>query len=291
MRLHNSLSTCWPFLTAFTFFATDTSACMVDMALPVLIGRSDLVVVGTVTAVGKKGNGQIKIATMKQPLKSYFHKTGFKIEKVLHIRGGKATAGSTISITSLAKKPQKPGGLLLAVSDGPSYPNLAKGQKYLLILQRDQAGKGYYLPAYPKNFVPFKNSRAGRVEEYEKICNIDTWPWGEASNGIQLAVIPTKTDVTLMKSRKGRNGPFFWNAYTQIVYALRNASEKPVAINHYPVDRFMELKLKQGGKEELLDMWSFLARAKQAGFTEKNATVVQPGGIMFIAPYGVDQYG
>jgi hypothetical protein len=180
---------------------------------------------------------------------------------------------------------------LLSVSDGPTYPNLSKGQKFLLLLQREQTGKGYYLPAYPKNFVSFKNSRAGRVEEYEKVSNLDTWPWGEASGGVQLAVIPTKTDITLMKSRKGRNGPFFWNAYTQIVYALRNASPKPVAINHYPADRFMDLKLNQGGKEELLDMWSFLARAKYAGFTIQNATVVKPGDIVFIAPYGVDQYG
>jgi hypothetical protein len=222
---------------------------------------------------------------------AYFHKTSFKIEKVLRNRGGKESAGSTISVMSLAKKPQKPGGPMIFVSDGPTYPNLTKGQKYLLLLQREQKGKGYYLPAYPKNFVSFKNSRAGRVEEYERICNVDSWPWGEASEGIQLAVIPTKTDITLMKSRKGRNGPFFWNAYTQIVYALRNASNKPVAINHYPVDRFMDLKLKQGGREELLDMWSFLARAKYAAFNNKNATIVQPGKVLFVAPYGIDQYG
>ena len=52
---------------------------MVDVALPVLIGQSDLVVVGSVTANGKKGNSQVKIATMKNPFKSYFQawfKTG-----------------------------------------------------------------------------------------------------------------------------------------------------------------------------------------------------------------------
>lgn len=291
MKLQYSLTFPIAILAVLGFLNSNASACMVDMALPILIGQSDLIVIGSVTKDGKKGDDQVKIATMKQPMKAYFHETSFKIEKVLRNPGGKETVGSTISIISLARKPQNSGGPLLFVSDGPSYPNLSKGQKYLLLLQTEQTGRGYYLPAYPKNFVPFSSSPTGRVEEYEKLCNLDNWPWGEVSNGIQLAVIPAKTDITLMKSRKGNNGPFFWNAYTQIVYALRNTSSEPVAINHYPVDRFMDLKLKQGEQDELLDMWNFLATAKYAGFTEKNATVVQPGDIVFIAPYGVDQYG
>ena len=282
--------------TVFLFaIAAPATAMMVDVPLPKIVLDSDLIVIAKVSANAEKAEKEAQIPGMKQPIKRWFQESELTIEKVLRDRQGAVGAAEKqqkVSVTSWAAAPQKP-GLMIHMADGPAYPNLQVGQRYLLVLKKMSNGKGYYLPPYPKNFALANQQNSKRVAEMEKLAKIDDWGWGKERNGLQLALVPAQTKLNLMKSRRGRNGPFFWRIYVSTAFVVRNATaDKTLGVNLYPSDKCLSLKYKKpDGKVQTSDLYAFLARSKVKPFGKENVAILKPGEVAMIAPYGPGGYG
>jgi len=268
---------------------------MVDVPLPKIVLDSDLIVIAKVSANREKAEKEALVPGMKQPIKRWFQESELAVEKVLRDPQGALVAAEKpqkVSVMSWAPAPRKP-GLMVHMADGPSYPNLQVGQRYLLALKKMSQGEAYYLPPYPKNFALANQQNSQRVAEMEKLAKVDNWGWGKAENGLQLALVPAQTKLTLMKSRRGRNGPFFLRIYVSTAFVVRNATtDKTLGVNLYPSDKCLFLKYKNpDGKAETSDLYAFLAQSKVKPFGKENVAMLEPGEVAMIAPYGLGGYG
>ncbi|MFP4052532.1 MAG: hypothetical protein ACLFV7_01550 [Phycisphaerae bacterium] len=110
---------------------------------------------------------------------------------------------------------------------GPRQPrqaNPAVGKKYVLVLHQLGGDDGYFL--MPK--TPWwQDADAANVKLYAKTADLDTWPWGKASRGLQVAIL----------AKDGAGVPLAIGATRmKFNFAIRNASDKPLRVNLSPKD-------------------------------------------------------
>jgi len=279
--------------------AASVHAMRVYVPLPCLVAGSDLIVVGTVDGDGKRGERELLQPGMSKPITRWYHDTEIAVEEVLLDPSGTVKAGQSVPVVSWAKKPEPPpqprgdGLVMLApvMADGPSFPNLRGGQKYLLVLRRLPKEDGFLLPSDTTYFIPVEDRNKERLDALREAADTDRWSWGKESNGLRLALAPDGKEVRRLKRRQGRNGP--WSHYTRFTFvgALRNVSDEPIAVNHYAHDHYLVLASKQGDEGlRHLDLYED-ARLREEPFGPKCVSVLQPGHILLLARYGVGTYG
>ncbi len=179
-----------------------------------------------------------------------------------------------------AAPPAAPGpGPTLHVSDGPNYPKFKAGNSYMMVLNKLPGRTEYYLPSY---FMNFKAATDPMVKEVEKLADMDSWPWGKSQSGLQLACM-----VISAYELGGEAGK---DASVYACLAVRNVSDKPLAVNLYDDDKCLQITATSDAGAFSTDFYNFKSR-QPTEFDADNTVVVKPGGIIFIGPTGPADHG
>jgi len=266
---------------------------MVDVPLEIVTARSELIVTGTVTSAAVPAEFERLLPDIDRPIKAWYTEYTVHVARVIKTTGRPVKKGDKIVVVAQAAPPRGPG---LIMMDGPSYPNLRKGSAYVLVLRRlPGKEKGYYLPAYFKNFRP---DRKQDVDPIVKATQVDRWAWGKAVNGLQLALVTTRDWAQLGRQVVRRRVGGKWvrmppSVHVQAVIALRNTSAKPVTVNLYQGDKFLSVRAANpAGKEVHVDFYSYLQARRILPFDRaKNTRKIEPGEVAFISPHGAGPYG
>jgi len=269
------------------------NAMMVNVPLEILVSRAELIVTGKVTMVAVPAQFQRPVPGQARPIKAWFTEYQLTLTRVIKTAEGvKAAKGQTITIVAQAAPPRQPG---LIMADGPAYPSLRKGTSYVLVLQKDTVKGQYYLPSYPKNF---RLDRKQDVAPIVKATEVDKWPWGKPVNGLQFALVTTRSWAQLGRQVVRRRVGNKWvkmppSVHVQCVMALRNTTRKPITVSVYPGDRFLALgAVNDAGKKTNVDFYAYLQTRKIPPFDPAGNTLkVEPGKITFISSYGKGEYG
>ena len=261
---------------------------MVAMPTPAAVAQSDLVLVCTVKTETPGNEQTILLPGAKQPIKRWYRRVRADVNEILHQTsvGAAVAADETIEIVMMAEKPvlPPPNGMRIHMADGPSYPSLKAGDKYLLMLRWLPEEKVFYLPADGRLFMR-TDAPKERVEALKAVSRVADWPWGKVVDGLQFAFMPESRELVV--PRGGGQG------HIEIGFAavLRNVSDKPIAVNHYGHDHFMLAKIRVGdAAPEALDLYEGI-NLRQEPFGLDKVTVVKPGELLLLARYGVSPYG
>jgi len=267
---------------------------MVDTPLEIVTAKAELIVTGKVTSAAVPAEFERLLPDINRPVKAWYTEYQVTVNRVIKSASGiKVRKGDQIVIAARAAPPRGPG---LIMVDGPSYPNLKKGSAYVLLLRRlPGKEKGYYLPAYFKNFRP---DRKQDVDPIVKAAQVDRWAWGKAVNGLQFAMATTRDWAQLGRQVVRRRVGGKWvqmppSVHVRCVMALRNRSKKPMTVSLYPGDKFLSVDaINKAGKKVHVDFYAYLETRKLAPFDPaKNTLRVEPGKIVFISSYGTGVYG
>jgi len=313
MRASLLTTAAWIAVTAAT-----AGAMWVDVPLPKMIADSDAIVIGTVVDVGKVEQIETQPPGMKKPVNIWCQVYTLVVKEALRDRAGALTpkkAGDTekadkaeakepaaaaadkakakpvrIRVLARAEDPNRRGGLM--ISDGPAYPNLRPGQTYALILNshkvKDKAD--YWLPAYPKNFHRVKKAADKRLARLRALADVEAWPWGEAVDGLQIALIPERTTARVFAARVRGRGPVR-EARLPCTVALRNTGKEPQVVNQYPGDGFLSVVYRRADGEARECDTAGGAGPHPPAFNPKlHLRTLQPGEMVFLHEGGISQY-
>jgi len=274
-------------------FGSSAAAMMVDIPLEILTTKSDLIITGKVTAAAVPAQFERAVPDYPKPVRAWYTEYNVTVDRVIKTAEGvKVKKGDKIVVVSQSAPPRQPG---LIMVDGPSYANLKRDAAYVLILHKLPGNEGYYLRPYFKCFRP---NRKQDVDPIVKAAQVDKWAWGEAANGLQFALVTTRSWAQLGRQVVRRRVGGRWvkmppSVHVQSVMALRNVSKKPITVSVYPGDRFLSLgAVNDAGKRVDVDFYAYLQAKKPAPFDPAGNTLkVQPGKITFISSYGKGEYG
>ena len=268
-------------------------AMMVDIPLEILVSRAELIVTGKVTMVAVPAQFECVLPDPDRPVKAWYTEYHLTVDRVIKKpAGSKLAKGSALTVMGMVAPPRGPG---LIMVDGPSYTNLKKGTAYVVVLHKMPQGKKFYLPSYFKNFRP---DRKQDVDPIVKAARVDQWAWGQPVNGLQLALVTTRSWAQLGRQVVRRRVGGRWvqmppSVHVQCVMALRNVSKKPITVSLYQGDRFLSLQaVNAAGKKVNVDFYTYLQAKKIPAFDlAKNTRKVEPGKLAFVASYGEGKYG
>ena len=149
----------------------------------------------------------------------------------------------------------------------------------MMVLNKLPGRTEYYLPSY---FMNFKAATDPMVKEVEKLADMDSWPWGKSQSGLQLACM-----VISAYELGGEAGK---DASVYACLAVRNVSDKPLAVNLYDDDKCLQITATSDAGTFSTDFYNFKSR-QPTEFDADNTVVVKPGGIIFIGPTGPADHG
>ena len=269
-------------------------AMMVDVPLEIITSKSELIVIGKVTAAAVPAQFEKALPDYPRPVKAWFTEYTFAVSRVIKTAGGaKAAKGLKVAVVAQARPPAQ-GGRLVIIADGPSYPSLRVNSSYVLILRKLPGKDQYYLPSYFRNF---KLNRKQDVAEIERAANVNGWPWGKTVNGLQFTFFPRTTKFQLggaiTRVRRGNR----WvrvpaGVYLASVAALRNTSDKDIAVSLYPGDRFFSVQAQSASaKTVTAGLYTWLASRPAKPFGASDVTRIKAGAMAFVSSYGQGQYG
>ena len=271
-------------------------AMMVALPPPAIVAGSDLVVLVTVTDEGTKAEREVVPPGGERPLKRWYQESGMKVDEVCFAKGRWAPGvepGDVIRVVSWTKPPppKNAGGPFPMVADGPTYVSFRQGQKYLLVLRAMPDGKAYYLQPDPRLFIMDTPNARDRIDALRKVADAESWPWGEAVSGLQLACVPERDEFVRSRTRQGgRNGPVSLSSRIGFVAVVRNVSREPVALAHFPADRYLMMTANAPGKQaERVDLYKGMQFREPFG--QGHVSVVEPGDMVMLARYGKGPYG
>lgn len=277
-------------LLAVLAFPATALTMRVDVPLPIIVGNSDLIVIGKVTEEGASQEMEFKNPQFDGKTRKGWYRT-FKV-KVSRVLGqdGQASklVGEEIEVLAMAKAPAPPpappvpgGGIVLRqpiIMDGVTYPNLQTGKSYVLILNTLSDRNEHYLPSDPKNY---RIDTDPQLKEIEKLADKSKWPWGKVEQGLQMACL-----VSGSANRNAKTP----SAFIQASVAVRNVSDKPIALNLYSGDRCMQVTATAAdGKTFSPDMYRGTRNPEFD--VSKHTIVVKPNELTFIGPSGSALYG
>jgi len=281
----------WPWIclagVALALWQAGRAEAMVaDIPLPVLVQESDLVVVARVIGGGEAAEMQLQPPGAVKPRRGWFRTYRIAVERVLRDANaaGRKAPLKEISVLAPSPGPRKPGQRSIHVSDLPAYPALKAGASYILLVRRLPGRTEYFLPAYFKNF---RLADEKAVKEIAWLADLEQWPWGEAQDGLQIALVPSRRTLTAGRRRGG--GP---SVFIQCTVAVRNVSDKPLAVNLYPEDRSLSLTATDAeGNVQNADLYGWLARADLRAFGPWALHEIAPGRMLFVGPSGAPTFG
>ncbi|MHC4718358.1 MAG: hypothetical protein ACYS5V_15405, partial [Planctomycetota bacterium] len=247
--------------------------------------RSDLVVVGTVDAVGEPEKMQVAPPPSTQPAEGVYRKCRLRVKAVLKDAAAEAERVKPEQIISFLARVAKDGGR-------PKPPALlAEGASCVLLLRRLAGREELYLPDRPSCRHPADPEAIYRVRE---AAQTDAWRWGKAVDGLQIALasIPRAYPLTMeVRRRRGHDGR--WRAKMvrpmvrlRPVVAVRNVSDKPRSLSMHPGDWSLSVEgVGSGGGK--ISQEIFRPPYRPPAFDPAAIQVLQPGQIRFIAQGGM----
>ncbi len=275
-------------------YSSAAGAMQVAMPLVCHILGSDAVLVAEVVDEGVKHERSIHLPGSERPLHGWFHDTQIRVEKVLYT-SSKVPAivvDASIPLTVWAKKPappRKPGQFGAVIADGPSYPELHQGERYLFLLKKLVGEPGYVAQptsACTRRLDDSESSREWRMQ-VETAADVDRWSWGSPVDGLQVAFVPDATELTVYAS--ALHGKVSAGRVRRLLFAsvLRNVSERPITVNLYPQDKTLAL-LDHG-----VPVAAYASRRllEEPFNISRHLYELQPGELLSIARYGKAPYG
>ncbi|HEY8665449.1 MAG TPA: hypothetical protein VIL86_02230, partial [Tepidisphaeraceae bacterium] len=186
----------------------------------------------------------------------------------------KDAPAETIEFLAPAREPM-PGNVM--VGDGPNYPVLQLESSYVLLLddaeirQDGKKDKTLFLPAYFKNFRPVEDELTAKVRD---TANIDKWPWGDAKDGLELAVFQQWPKMPV-------------GAYFHTAVAARNVSKKPIKVDLTATEKHLRIfATDEAGKALDADLYRGNLKADKPVIV-----TVAPGEVIWVGPSGPANYG
>ncbi len=284
--------------------AVTARASMVAEAKAARILRHEVIIRGKVSKVGKPEEREFRNPWAGKPRKQWLRIVEVDVTKQL-----RGKVGKTVKVICQAPQPVKrnPNVLnqpIIARSGGPSHPNLHNGREYLLMLHPTKGKDTCYLNSSWTNYILIGANTKKRVEEIENLADTDRWGWGDTVNGLQLAVVPDRTQLNAFAPRARRPGKRVKGGKRTAVMgiiAVRNVSRKPIAISHYPGDDFLKATFDNADGKTVNCLGHSVgvamahpraAKPKTPPFiAARNVTVLRPGETRMLAPYGIDKHG
>lgn len=238
----------------------------------ILIYKTPLMVTGEVTESAAAEKVSIQLADMTQAREYWLVKHKIKIAKV--IKDSYATTQPANDDKVYPKiKPLAEGDVIdvFEMSNDPAvdvkraFPPMAKGQSYVLLLEKPKDNATYYVQC----FLPGDQAKA-----FERVADVDKWAWGKTVDGLQLALCLPPTAIA--------------NRNIGAVIAVRNTTDKPIVLNLDPADKFLSGTIT-GDQAGAIDFYK-LMRVDVGTFEARYTTTIQPKAVAFIGPTGQTPY-
>ena len=163
-----------------------------------------------------------------------------------------------------------------------AVPNMLAGGSYVVFLARLPAARpAPAVPApdlyYVLNAMALPRDGGAFVASVRKAADPDTWNWSKPVDGLQLALILPATVTEGATTEGGGVQP----AKILTGFALRNASQKPLAVNLHAADRFVGATVKGADGKILGDDFYVGANAPDEGPFDAAADTVKlkPGEV------------
>lgn len=275
--------------------------------LPGLVLESDLIVIAKVTAATGPVSVTRRAPGRTRPVKGWWRTFDVAVEKVLRDRRKPAGTkkAQEIKVLGQAAAPKPPGGPIeMMVMGGPTYPKLVVGRKYLLFLKAfpDKTEGAWFLQSLPWRYRVVGGGRAEVVRENLKIADrvagladVEKWPWGPAVGGLRLAALPDRPEIHLRRVQLKAGQPPVQRADVKVVVALRNTTDKPLAVSLYAPDRFLSITYAgEGTAGKSCDLYGHLGRSGRPARpfdAGRDVKVIKPGDTLLIGPRGANRDG
>ena len=288
----------------------DAQTTSADVPLEIVAYQSDLIVVGQIPGAGQPQVLALVLPNQPKPLRGWFCTFRVEITQVIKDKDRSETKSEAsepsdqqepttrpaagVEITVLARSNPPPGKSRISVSTGGYFrpPRFSPNREYILAL-RKLLGRGeYYLPASTRHYRP---ARRTGVAEFQRVANVDAWPWGQASDGLQIAVIPFPRNVRFERqvivggSGQGAGRPVRrqGGAHVQFLIALRNVSNEAICVNLYKPDRVLSFRATgPEGKAVPHDFYRYYRPKQAVQFGPKHLASIAPGEVLFVGPDG-----
>lgn len=281
-------------IACLTAFTAPAPAGTLNVPLPALIADANLVAVVEVVCVDPAIDRTLQPPGFAREVTRPFRTFHLRCKEVLWDPSGTFDANTppeklpSVKALAQAPPPRRPG---VFIADGPSYPNLQPGREYVVIL-KGFGERYYYLPAYFKNFTEVRDRSADFIAQVRDAAKVDEWAWGEAVDGLRLAVVPARKEQNLPPQPRRNPAKDPRPAHVPLVVALRNVGDKPVTINTYLADRTLRLHYTTpDGTSHEQPIYRGMDRRRGPFDPDKHVATVRPGQIVSLGPAGIMPYG
>lgn len=156
--------------------------------------------------------------------------------------------------------------------------DLKKDDSYVLILQKMPGRDEYYLPSRAVNAWPADKAS---IERVTKAADHDKWPWGEKSDGLQMAVFATPLPFSDLPTGKPDGSQRY-----MLNFVLRNKSDKPVKVWLYPLDVTNQAQATDEKGQTAKMQENRVENLQLPPRQRYSETVLQPGQMLFFDIFG-----
>lgn len=251
---------------------------------------SDLVVVAKVSSVGDFQKAKVALSEGQAPQEMPLRVYETAVTELLQADSpAQQPANQPAQSAPAASAPAKGQKLTVLASEsrfllrGKQHP-LDKDSSYVFFLRRVPSEAGFFLPTL--RAVPADESA---IKAAKAAVNVDNWPWGKESGGLKLALLINSEFNWPGGGAAPPDGIVKANISPACSLAMRNVSQKPIAINLYLEDRYLSMKAS-GGEEKETPIILYHDLPPNAGitapFNEAFTTIIQPGQVILIGPWG-----
>lgn len=154
-------------------------------------------------------------------------------------------------------------------------PPIENGKSYLLVLYYMPMLRAYYLPENTNNLLL---STPENTATFAKASNPDAWAWGQAVDGLQIALL-VEPKATI--PRRGL-------LYLHGAVAVRNVSDKPRKFDIGPAQKPISITAQMQGKTVADD---FYGHARKLRPGQPDHVTIAPAQVVFFDASGVLDYG
>jgi hypothetical protein len=168
-------------------------------------------------------------------------------------------------------------------------PKLEKGKTYLLLLVKLPGTEKnvYYLPNNPQCVQAPDEEH---VAAMKKALDQTAWPWSKPVNGLQMAMFASCEELP-QRQRATAESAGQAGLLLHVSLAVRNASDKPMAVNLNECDEYIEIAAGNGGKAIKGDVYKPREPGEAVATTGPSMfgyVILAPGDVAFVTPYGAE---
>ena len=218
-------------LTCSTAFAQPAGVSFEQLA-----ATSDLVIVAKMSSVGELKDFRLKWTEGNPPEEAKLRAFRLSDVKVLQSSRAGTAIAATAPASDLAELAVWAADFRAAML-AKLAPAMAKDGQYVLFLRRMPEDKGLFLPlrrAFAADEAVVKTATAA--------CKVDAWPWGKESAGLKMALLIAPEVQAITGGAMPIGGRPSLNLAVPCTLAVRNVSDKPIALDLYDQDRVLSVK-------------------------------------------------